>query len=95
MALNLKEQTPAQFSTRFWRRVQAAQDSGNKVEVSRLIWWLYNRIQTGDITSLQARTSYNTHFGRALTSTQWNTLMTTRFATMRDRYQALIDEVDV
>lgn len=95
MALILREQTAAQFAARFWRRAQAAHEAGQKLEYSRLIWWLYGRIQAGDLTSAQVRTSYNSHFGRALTVAQWNALVTTRFVPIRDRYQAILDEAAV
>ena len=92
MALTLNHQTSAQFAARFWLRVQRAFNSGNKVEFCRLIWWLYNRIQAGDLTSDQVRTTYNSAFGKSLNTAQWNTLVTTRFVPARDRYQAMLDE---
>lgn len=95
VALALRHQTAAQFAARFWRELQSAFDRGDKVEFSRLIWWLYQQIQAGRLTSDQARLSYNAFFGRPLTSVQWNTLVTTRFLPARDRYQAILNETQI
>lgn len=92
MALNLKHQTAAQFAARFWTKLQTAFDRGNKIEYSRLIWWLSNRIAAGDLTNAQVRDSFNVHFGRSLNAAQWTTLVNTRFIPARDRYQAMLDE---
>lgn len=92
MALILNHQTTAAFAGRYWARLQGAFSRGDQIEYSRLIWWLYNRIQAGDLTSDQARVSFNSAYGRSLNPTQWNTLVTTRFLPARDRYQAMLDE---
>jgi len=95
MALNLRHQTAAQFAARFWARVQKARQDGDLIEFGRLIWWLYNRVQAGDITSAEARISFNTAYGRNLNVTQWNNLVTTRLIPIRDRYQAMLNEGDL
>lgn len=92
MAITFKHQTNAQFAARFWRKLQDALESGNKLEFCRLIWWIYQRIQAGDFTSNEVRLSYNAFFGKSLNTAQWNTLVTTRFAPARDRWQAILDE---
>lgn len=91
MALNLKEQTLAQFAVRFWGRVRDAQQ-GNKVEFHRLMWRLWTWVTNGDITATQARNSFNTAFGKTLTATQWNTLWNSRVIPAKDRYLALMAE---
>ena len=88
MALNLQHQTPEQFALRFWERLRAAFESGDKERYHRMVWWLWQRIQDGDLTSAQARLSYNAAFDKALTVTQWNTLVTNRFIPIKDRYLA-------
>ncbi len=57
-----------------------------------MIWWIWTRIQAGDLTSDQVRLSFNAAFGRNLNTTQWNSLVTTRFVPMKDRYLALLAE---
>ena len=92
MALNLNHQTAGQFAARFWRRVQSAYQSNDKLTYHRLIYWVWTRIQAGDLTSNQVRLSYNAEFNKSLNSTQWNSLVTTRFVPMKDRYLALLAE---
>jgi len=88
MALNLRHQTPAQFAARFWGRVRAA----DKLEFSRLMYWLTRRLVEGDLTDLQARTSFNTAFGRSLTAQQWTTLRANRITPAHDRWAAILAE---
>jgi hypothetical protein len=88
MALNLRHQTAAEFAVRFWARVRAA----DKLEFSRLMYWLERRLVAGDLTDLQARTSFNTAFGRNLNATQWTALRTTRIKPAHDRYAAMLAE---
>lgn len=95
MALDLKHQTAAQFAARFWARVRAAYQSGNTQEYHRLVWWVWTKIQAGDFTSDQVRLSYNAAYGKALNTTQWNTLVTTRLVPMKDRYLAFLAESDL
>jgi hypothetical protein len=92
MALNLNPQTAAQFASRFWRRVQSAYQSNDKLTYHRLIYWVWTKIQAGDLTSDQVRLSYNSEFNKSLNTTQWNNLVTTRFVPMKDRYLALLVE---
>ena len=95
MALTLKHQTAAQFTSRFWGRVIAAQSSGNKTELARLVTWALNRIQAGDLTSDQVRLSFNAAFSRSLTTAQWNTFVTIRLVPMKDRYLAMLAESEL
>lgn len=88
----LRRQTAAQFAARFWTRLQAAFDAGDKVEMARLVWWVYQRIQAGHLTSAEVRLSYNAFYSKNLNATQWTTLATTRFLPLRDRYQSILDE---
>ncbi len=95
MALAFKHQTAAQFAARFWRRLQAAFDAGNKPEFCRLVWWIYQRIQAGDLTSDQVRLSYNSFYGKSLNTTQWNTLVTNQFVPAKNRWQEILDEAQI
>jgi len=88
LALNLQHQTAAEFAARFWLRVRRAQDT-DKVLFGKLCAWLIARITAGDITDVQARTSFNTVFGRSLTAGQWTTLKTSRIQPAGDRYNAM------
>lgn len=92
MAIQLAQQTLAEFAVRFWRRVDRAQREGDQFARHKLAWWLVERINGGDITDTQARNSYNSFFGATLTSGQWSTLKTNRLIPMHDRYAALIAE---
>ena len=47
------------------------------------------------MTSTQARNAYNTAFGTSLNATQWNTLVSTRFVPIKDRYIAFLAETMV
>jgi hypothetical protein len=92
MALNLQHQTPAQFAARYWTALRASYDAGDKARYHYLIWWVWDRIQVGDLTSDQIRLSYNAFFDKSLNTSQWNTLVTTRFVPIKDRYLAYIAE---
>jgi hypothetical protein len=92
MALNLQHQTAAQFALRFWRNTRAAFDAGDKLTYHRNIWWLWTKVQAGDVTSTQARDAYNAAFGANLNATQWNNLVTTRFVPIKERYLAWMAE---
>jgi len=92
MALALQHQTPEDFALRFWRSTRAAFDSGDRERYHRRIWWLWTKIQSGDVTSAQARNSYNSAFGLSLTVAQWNTLVTNRFVPIKNRYAEFIAE---
>ncbi len=91
MALNLKHQTAAEFALRFWTKVQQAQRE-DKVLFGKLCAWLMEKIAAGDITDAQARTTFNTVFGRSLTSVQWTALKTSRLQPAADRYNAMLAE---
>jgi hypothetical protein len=88
MALNLRHQTPAQFAARFWARARDA----DRVEFSRLMYWLTRRLVAGDLTDTQARNSFNTAFGRSLTAQQWTTLRANRITPAHDRWAAILAE---
>ena len=92
MALNLNHQTTAQFAARFWAALKAAYDSGDKYRYHFMVWWIWSKIQAGDLTSDQVRQSYNAYFGKSLTTQQWNTLVTSRFVPIKDRYLAWLAE---
>ena len=92
MALTLNHQTAEEFALRFWRNTRAAFNAGDKFTYHRNIWWLWTQIQAGDVTSTQARNAYNTAFGTSLNVSQWNTLVTTRFVPIKDRYIAWLAE---
>jgi len=95
VALPLQHQTAAQFAARFWDRVRAARASGNLAEWERLIWWVWSKVQAGDLTNDQVRVSFNAAYGRSLTLAQWNTLVSTRLVPIKDRYLARIAEADL
>lgn len=95
MALPLNHQTAAEFAARFWKNLRAAYDRGDKLTYHRLIWWVWSRIQAGDLTSDQVRVSFNTAYGRSLNTAQWNNLVTTRFVPIKDRYLAFLAETDL
>lgn len=95
MALNLRHQTAAQFAARFWRKLRQAYQSDDKLTYHRMIWWLWTKVQAGDLTNDQVRLSFNAAYGRTLTLAQWNTLVTTRFVPIKDRYLAFLDEQDL
>jgi hypothetical protein len=95
MALNLSHQTGAEFALRFWARVQRARRQGDQAEYHRLIQWLLAKIAAADITDAQARTAFNSAFGRALTAAQWTTLKTSRLQPMATRHAAMLAEGDL
>lgn len=95
MALTLNHQTAAQFAARFWRKVQEAYQSGDKQTYHRLIWWVWQKVQDGDLTNDQVRISFNNAFGRSLTLPQWNTFVTDRLVPIKDRYLAFLNEGDL
>ena len=95
MALNLKHQTAAQFAARFWRRLDNAFQSDDKLTYHRMVWWIWARVQAGDLTNDQVRQSYNAHFNRTLTLAQWNNLVSTRLVPIKDRYLAFLAETEL
>ena len=95
MALALQHQSVAEFAARFWEKLQSAYQSDDKLTYHRLVWWLWQRIQDGDLTSDQARQSFNTAYSRSLNPSQWNTLVTTRLVPIKDRYLAFLAESDL
>lgn len=95
MALDLKHQTAAQFAARFWQRVQTARAAGDQYAWHRLIWWVWSKVQSGDLTSDQVRLSFNAAFGRSLNATQWTTFVQAKLVPIKDRYLAMIAEADL
>lgn len=98
LPLVLAEQTKEEFAEMFWQYVmnlyqdaQAGNDDARGL-YDRAIWWLYQRIQAGDITSNQARLTFNSTFERTLTAGQWNTFVTDRLLPIVNRYQSSLDE---
>ena len=90
MALQLRHQTAAEFAARFWARVRRAYQSGRSDEYARLLWWLTERLNAGDLTDAQARQSFNLAYGRTLTAAQWTTLRTNRITPAHDQWQATL-----
>ncbi len=88
MALQLQHQTAAEFALRFWRKTREAFDAQDHYVYHRNIWWLWTKIQAGDVTSADARNAYNSAFGTALNPSQWNTLVTNKFVPVKDRFIA-------
>ena len=95
MALSLKHQTPAQFAARFWARVQQERARKDQTAYHRRVWQLWNWVQAGDITTAEARQSFNAAYGRSLTLAQWNSFVTSRVVPIKDRYVALQAEADL
>jgi hypothetical protein len=95
LTLTLNHQTQAQFAARFWARVRDARGNSEIVNWSRMIWWLIERINAGDITDAGARTTFNTAFNRSLTAGQWTTFKTDRLIPIHDRYAAMLAEGDL
>lgn len=95
MALNLKHQTAEQFAQWYWNCVQKAYRSKDKYTYTRLLTWLYNRVQAGDITNAQARASFNLVYGRSLTAAQWNKMVQDKILPIVQRYGAMEAEGDL
>jgi hypothetical protein len=95
MALDLKHQTAAQFAARFWAKLRAAYQSGDKLTYHRMIWWIWKQVQDGNLTNDQVRVSFNNAYGRSLTLAQWNTLVSTKLVPIKDRYLAFLAESDL
>ena len=62
------------------------------MEFARLITWVWQRVQAGDLTNDQVRLSYNAAYGKSLNVSQWNSLVTTRLVPIKDRYLAMLAE---
>jgi hypothetical protein len=92
MALDLKHQTAAQFAARFWAKLKAAYQAGDKYTYHRMVWWIWARVQANDLTNDQVRQSFNAAYGRSLNTTQWNNLVQSRFIPIKDRYLAMLAE---
>lgn len=91
MALNLVHQTPTEFVTRFWRRVDDASRNDSAL-YHRLIWWLIERINSGDINENQARGAYTAYFGKPMPPADWTLLKTNKLIPMHDRWAAFNTE---
>jgi hypothetical protein len=95
MALNLKHQTAAEFAARFWEKLRTAYQSDDKLTYHRMIWWIWARVQAGDLTNDQVRVSYNNAYGKSLNTAQWNSFVTSRLIPIKDRYLAFLAEQDL
>lgn len=95
MALNLQHQTPAEFAARFWTRLRNAYRSGDQLTYHRMVWWVWSKVQSGDLTNDAVRLSFNAAYGRSLTLPQWNSFVTSRLVPIKDRYLALLAEGDL
>jgi len=95
VALTLKHQTAAEFAAKFWRQVRRSYVDGDKLEFCRLVWWVWTKIQAGDLTSDQVRLSFNAAYGRSLNTTQWNAFVTSTLVPAKDRYLAVLNQSDL
>ena len=95
MALDLKHQTAAEFAARFWAKLKAAYQAGDKLTYHRMIWWIWSKVQSGDLTNDQVRQSFNAAYGRSLTLAQWNSFVTSRLVPIKDRYLARLNEAEL
>ena len=95
MALTLRHQTAAEFAARFWAKLQAAYQAGDKLTYHRMIWWIWSKVQSGDLTNDQVRLSFNAAYGRSLNTSQWNSFVTTTLVPIKDRYIAMRDQADL
>ena len=95
MALDLKHQTASQFAARFWAKLKAAYQAGDKLAYHRMIWWLWKAVTDGQLNNDAVRQSFNTAYGRSLTLAQWNTFVTSRLVPIKDRYLAFLAESDL
>lgn len=92
MAILFIHQTPAEFAARFWSKLRAEYAADNKITYSKMIWWLYTKVQAGDLTTNDVRISFNNAYSRSLTIAQWNTFVTNNLKPIRDAYQAVLDK---
>jgi hypothetical protein len=92
MALDLKHQTASEFAARFWAKLKAAYQAGDKLTYHRMIWWIWSKVQSGDLTNDQVRLSYNNAYGKSLNATQWNSFVAARLVPIKDRYLAFLAE---
>ena len=92
MALTLHHQTAAEFAARFWAKLQAAYQANDKLTYHKMIFWIWSKVQSGDLTNDQVRVSFNAAYGRSLTVAQWNSFVTSRLVPIKDRYLAFLAE---
>ena len=95
MALTLNHQTSAEFAARFWLRVKKTYTRGDRLEFCRLVWWVWNQIQLGNLTSDQVRISFNAAYGRSLSTAQWNSFVTSTLIPAKDRWLAILSQGDL
>ena len=86
------QQTKAQLLTRVWGRVIEHQSSGNWTEFSRVMYWLTEKLNLGDLTDAQGLAVFNAITGRALTAAQWTTLRAGRITPAHDRWANIMAE---
>jgi len=95
MALKLRHQTAGEFAVRFWNAVQRAQGDGDKIEFSRLMYWIERKLVAGDITDAEVSKGFNAVFERAINATQWTQARTDRVKEAHGRYAAMLAEVNL
>ena len=95
MALALHHQTAAEFAHRFWSRLREAYRRGDKFTYHRMVWWIWQRVQVGDLTNDQVRVSFNNFYGTSYNLTQWNNFVTARLVPIKDRYLAMLAETEL
>ena len=86
------QQTKAQLVARVWLLVLDLQNSGNWSEFSRVMYWLTEKLNLGDLTDAQAVAAFNAVTGRALTGAQWTLLRSTRITNAHDRWANILAE---
>jgi hypothetical protein len=95
MALSLKYQTAQEFAARFWARLKAAYQAGDRLTYHRMVYWIWARVQDGSLTNDAVRQSFNAAYGRSLTLAQWNSFVSSRLVPIKDRYLAFLAEGDL
>lgn len=91
----LVEQTKAEFAESFWTTLhflEGQEETAARALFEKMVWWLYQRVQAGDITNNEARLSFNMVFERSLTSQQWNTFVSDRLLPIVIRHEASVAE---
>ena len=68
------------------------QGSGNWTEFSRVMYWLTEKLNLGDLTDAQGLAVFNAITGRAWTSTQWTNLRSLRITPAHDRWANIMAE---
>jgi hypothetical protein len=77
---SIGEQTAAELAARFRAEYQGAE----RFRACQMAYWLLERIAAGNFTDAQARNAFG------LTTTQWNTLKSTRLQPQHDAWAAVL-----